>query len=106
MIVKKSPVVDPLTGREDLKCGFAIAGGIDHDYTKSPIKFSEKGVYIMKVEPGGPAAVAGLRPGDRILQCNGRDFTLVTHKKAVDIIKKTGPYIELLITRKDDCVDV
>lgn len=103
--VAKSPSLDPTTGDETLKSGFSIAGGIDQDHTKSPQKFTEAGVYVTRIEPNGAAARAGLRPGDRILQCNGHDFTLVTHKKAVDYIKKY-PILEMLIIRKGDCVDV
>lgn len=98
-------VQDPASGQEALRSGFSIAGGIDQDYTKSPQKFSEAGVYITRVDVNGAAAQAGLKPGDRILQCNGHDFTLVTHKKAVDYIKKY-PVLEMLVLRKDDCVSV
>lgn len=55
--------------------------------------------------PNGAGSIAGLKPGDRILQCNGHDFTLVTHRKAVEYIKKY-PVLDMLIIRKDDCVDV
>jgi len=34
-----------------------------------------------------------------LLQCNGYDFTMVTHKKAVDYIKK-HPVLNLLVARK------
>lgn len=101
----KCPAIDPSTGNETLRSGFSIAGGIDQDHTKSPQKFTEAGVYVTKVDPNGAAARAGLRAGDRILQCNGHDFTLVTHKKAVDYIKKY-PILEMLIIRKGDGVDV
>lgn len=103
--VSKSPTLDPLTGSRSLRTGFSIAGGIDQDHTKSPQKFTEAGVYITKIDPTGAAAQAGLKPGDRILQCNGHDFTLVTHKKAVEYIKKY-PVLDMLIIRKDDCVNV
>lgn len=94
-----------MTGTEILRSGLSIAGGIDQDHTKSPQKFTEAGVYITKIDPNGPAAKASLKPGDRILQCNGHDFTLVTHKKAVECIKKY-PVLDMLIIRKDDCVNV
>lgn len=101
----KTKTRDPTTGSEALRSGFSIAGGIDQDHTKSPQKFTEAGVYITKIDPYGPGAMAGLKPGDRILQCNGHDFTLVTHKKAVEYIKKY-PVLDMLIIRKDDCVNV
>lgn len=88
-----------------LKCGFRIAGGIDQDHHKSPQKFTEAGVYITDVDLNGPASKAGLKAGDRVLQCNGHDFTLVTHSKAVEYIKRY-PILVMLITRSGDCVDV
>lgn len=103
--VTKTAGRDPTTGTETLRSGFSIAGGIDQDHTKSPQKFTEAGVYITKIDPLGPGARAGLKPGDRILQCNGHDFTLVTHKKAVEYIKKYAT-LDMLIIRKDDCVNV
>jgi len=96
---------DPFTGSEVWRSGFSIAGGIDQDHTKSPQKFAEAGVYITKIDPNGAGARAGLKLGDRILQCNGHDFTLVTHKKAVECIKKYQ-VLDMLIIRRDDCVNV
>lgn len=52
-----------------------------------------------QVHQGSAAAKAGLRVHDKILQCNGYDFTMVTHKKAVDYIKK-HPVLNLLVARK------
>lgn len=96
---------DPATGVDSLRCGFSIGGGIDQDHTKSGFNFTEAGVYITKVDPNGPGARAGLQLGDRILQCNGHDFTLVTHKKAVEAIKRYTN-LDMLVIRKDDCVNV
>lgn len=52
-----------------------------------------------EVQPNGAADKAGLRVGDKILQCNEYDFTIVTHKKAVDYIKK-GQVANLLVARR------
>lgn len=101
----KEKRVNPITQAESYLSGLAIAGGVDQDHTKSPQGFTEAGVYITKVEPGGPADAAGLKVGDRILQCNDHDFTLVTHKKAIEYIQRYKS-LNLLINRKDDCVEV
>lgn len=85
--------------------GFAIVGGIDQDLSKSPYNLKDTGVYVTKTTPNGPAMQAGLRPGDRILQCNGHDFTLVTHKKAVEYMKRY-PVLELLVERENESVNV
>lgn len=43
---------------------------------------------------------AGLQVGDKILQCNGYDFTIVTHRKAVEYIQRHET-LNLLIARRD-----
>lgn len=85
--------------KEVARCGFKIGGGIDQDFTKSPQGYSDYGVYVTDVTPDSAADRAGLRMHDKILQCNGYDMTLCTHKKAVQIIKKTN-VLNLLVTRK------
>jgi len=102
---EKVASIDSKTGLPTLICGFSIVGGIDQDLSKSPYEFKDTGIYVTKTLHGGPAQSAGLRPGDRILQCNGHDFTLVTHKKAVECIKKYK-VLELLVEREDECVKV
>jgi C-terminal processing protease CtpA/Prc len=94
----KEPGTDS-EGREVLKCGFKIGGGIDQDFHCSPFGYTDNGVYVTNVERGTPADKSGLKMHDKILQCNGYDFTMVTHKKAVDYIKK-HPVLNLLIARK------
>jgi len=86
-------------GRQVLKCGFKIGGGIDQDYKKSPQGYTDNGVYVTEVHEGSPAGKSGLRVHDKILQVNGYDFTMVTHKKAVDYIKK-HPVLNMLVARK------
>ncbi|XP_042298324.1 tax1-binding protein 3 isoform X2 [Sceloporus undulatus] len=55
---------------ENLILGFSIGGGIDQDPAQNP--FSEdktdKGIYVTRVTEGGPAEVAGLQVGDKIMQ--------------------------------------
>lgn len=58
-----------------------------------------QGIYVTDVHEGSPASRAGLRIHDKILQCNGYDFTMVTHKKAVSYIRK-NPVLNLLVARK------
>ena len=86
-------------GHEVLKCGFKIGGGIDQDFRKSPQGFTDNGIYVTEVTLNSGAARAGLREHDKILQCNGYDFTFVTHKKAVEYIKK-HTVLNMLIARK------
>lgn len=62
-------------------------------------EISFQGIYVTEVHEGSPAAKSGLRMHDKILQCNGYDFTMVTHKKAVSYIRK-HPVLNLLVARK------
>ena len=82
-----------------MKCGFKIGGGIDQDYRKSPQGFSDNGIYVTEIAADSAAIRSGLRVHDKILQLNGYDFTMVTHKKAVDYIKKQ-PVLNMLEARK------
>lgn len=86
-------------GREVMKCGFKIGGGIDQDFTRSPQGYTDNGIYVTEVYESSPAAKCGLKVHDKILQVNGYDFTMVTHKKAVEYIKK-HPVLNMLIARK------
>lgn len=71
----------------------------DNSYLNSIIMLLFQGIYVTEVHEGSPAAKSGLRMHDKILQCNGYDFTMVTHKKAVSYIKK-HPVLNLLVARK------
>ncbi|XP_071036746.1 tax1-binding protein 3 homolog [Parasteatoda tepidariorum] len=94
----KEPGLDP-QGREVLKCGFKIAGGIDQDFRKSPEGYKDNGIYVIEVYENSPAAKCGLKQHDKLLQVNGYDFTMVTHKQAVEYIKKE-PVLNMLVARK------
>lgn len=88
---------------DNLILGFSIGGGIDQDPSQNP--FSEdkadKGIYVTRVSEGGPAEVAGLRVGDKIMQVNGWDMTMVTHDQARKrLTKKKEDVVRLLISRK------
>jgi len=86
------------TGTEQQRCGLKVGGGIDQDPTKSPYGYPDTGIYVTHIEPDGPAERAGLMLHDKILQVNGRDFTMVTHEKAVHYIKKY-PILKILVSR-------
>ncbi|KAF7203001.1 tax1-binding protein 3 [Nothobranchius furzeri] len=95
--------IQKLRQGENLILGFSIGGGIDQDPGQNP--FSEdktdKGIYVTRITPGGPAEVADLRIGDKIMQVNGWDMTMVTHDQArKKLTKKKEDVVRLLITRK------
>lgn len=96
--MSKEPGLDE-AGNQVFRCGFKIGGGIDQDYRQSPQGFSDNGIYVTGIDQQGPAWRAGLRIGDKILQCNGYDFTMVTHRQAVDKIQKYK-VLNMLIARQ------
>jgi S1-C subfamily serine protease len=63
---------------------------------------------VTEVEPGGPAARAGIEPGDVIVEANGAP---VLHPKNLEeIVRKSGPTLKLMVvdprTQKKTAVDV
>lgn len=61
----------------------------------------KSGALITEVEPGGPAGAANLRPGDLIVEVNGRSVT--TPRELQDILKNVSKdqVLRLLIQRRD-----
>ncbi|CAJ1060506.1 tax1-binding protein 3 [Xyrichtys novacula] len=95
--------IQKLRQGDNLILGFSIGGGIDQDPGQNP--FSEdktdKGIYVTRISAGGPADEAGLRMGDKIMQVNGWDMTMVTHDQARKrLTKKNEDVVRLLVTRK------
>ncbi|XP_045109320.1 LOW QUALITY PROTEIN: whirlin-like [Portunus trituberculatus] len=64
---------DPASGQG---FGFSIKGGREAGI----------GVYVSRVEQGGPAWRAGLRPGDLLLAADNTNFSSVTHTEAIAAI--------------------
>ncbi|XP_078280039.1 tax1-binding protein 3 [Rhinoraja longicauda] len=88
---------------DNLILGFSIGGGIDQDPAQNPysVDKTDKGIYVTRVSEGGPAEVAGLLIGDKIMQVNGWDMTMVTHDQARKrLTKKNEDVVRLLVTRK------
>jgi len=62
-------------------------------------RYEDNGIYVTEMVEESAASRSGLRVHDKILQLNGYDFTMVTHKKAVDYIKRL-PVLNMLVARK------
>ncbi|XP_034005596.1 tax1-binding protein 3 [Trematomus bernacchii] len=88
---------------DNLILGFSIGGGIDQDPGQNPFSDdkADKGIYVTRITPGGPAETADLRMGDKIMQVNGYDMTMMTHDQARKrLTKKNEDVVRLLVTRK------
>lgn len=54
------------------------------------------GIFVQFTKEGGVARESGLRPGDQILSCNGREFADITFAEAVSIMKASH-VLELVV---------
>ncbi|XP_032455631.1 protein lap4 isoform X10 [Nasonia vitripennis] len=76
--------------------GLSIAGGIG----STPFKGDDEGIFISRVTEGGPADLAGLRVGDKVLSVNGISVVNVDHYDAVEVLKACGRVLVLVILRE------
>lgn len=76
--------------------GLSIAGGKG----STPFKGNDEGIFISKITSSGPAELAGLKVGDKILAVNGVSLENVDHYEAVDALKYAGPEFSMIIERK------
>jgi len=60
---------------------------------------SPSGVYITSVVPGGPAAKAGLQPGDIITAIEGKPVTSTTDLAAITLTNKPGDTVKVQYAR-------
>ncbi|XP_039872352.1 tax1-binding protein 3-like [Simochromis diagramma] len=95
--------IQKLQQGKNLILGFSIGGGIDQDPRQNPFSEdkSDKGIYVTRISPKGPADLAGLKMGDKIMHVNGWDMTMVTRDQArKKLTKKSEDVVRLLVTRK------
>jgi Do/DeqQ family serine protease len=67
---------------------------------------ARKGVLITGVLQNGPAAQAGVRPGDVVLEVGGKDVANVSELLTVVASLKPGTATQFKLQRRDDAVDV
>lgn len=76
--------------------GLSIAGGRG----STPFKGDDEGIFISRVTEGGPADLAGLKIGDKVVTVNNVSVIDVSHYDAVEILKASGPVLVLQICRE------
>lgn len=76
--------------------GLSIAGGRG----STPFKGDDEGIFISRVTEAGPADMAGLRVGDKVLKVNGISVEDADHYDAVEVLKACGAVLVLVVTRE------
>uniref|UniRef100_A0A8C8VH81 FERM and PDZ domain containing 2 n=1 Tax=Pelusios castaneus TaxID=367368 RepID=A0A8C8VH81_9SAUR len=79
--------------KEDESFGISVTGGIN-------TSVRDGGIYVKSVIPKGPADKDGqIRKGDRLLEVDGVSLCGITHKQAVECLKKSGQVARLVLER-------
>ncbi|XP_074855678.1 FERM and PDZ domain-containing protein 2 [Carettochelys insculpta] len=79
--------------KEDGTFGISVTGGIN-------TSVCDGAIYVKSVIPGGPADKDGqIKKGDRLLEVDGISLRGITHKQAVECLKKSGQVARLLLQR-------
>ncbi|XP_060522742.1 tight junction protein ZO-1 isoform X2 [Cylas formicarius] len=83
----KQPIPDArfITFHKEGSVGIRLTGG----------NFS--GIFVTAVQPGSPASLQGLQPGDKILKVNDMDMAGVTREEAVLFLLSLQDRIELIV---------
>ncbi|XP_050302350.1 uncharacterized protein LOC126740396 isoform X3 [Anthonomus grandis grandis] len=83
----KQPIPDArfITFHKEGSVGIRLTGG------------NHAGIFVTAVQPGSPASLQGLQPGDKILKVNDMDMTGVTREEAVLFLLSLQDRIELIV---------
>ncbi|XP_031759457.1 protein scribble homolog isoform X5 [Xenopus tropicalis] len=76
--------------------GISIAGGKG----STPYKGDDEGIFISRVAEEGPAARAGVRVGDKLLEVNGVDLHNAEHHTAVEALRNSGSSVSMTVLRE------
>ncbi|XP_030370121.1 protein lap4 isoform X2 [Scaptodrosophila lebanonensis] len=76
--------------------GLSIAGGKG----STPFKGDDDGIFISRVTEGGPADMAGLKVGDKVIKVNGISVSDADHYQAVQVLKACGAVLVLVVQRE------
>ncbi|XP_068603892.1 protein scribble homolog [Brachionichthys hirsutus] len=76
--------------------GISIAGGRG----STPYKGDDEGIFISRVSEDGPAARAGVKVGDKLLEVNGVDLHEAEHHAAVEALRSSGETVSMSVLRE------
>uniref|UniRef100_A0A1B6GRS7 Tight junction protein ZO-1 n=2 Tax=Proconiini TaxID=565685 RepID=A0A1B6GRS7_9HEMI len=88
----KQAMPDPrfITFQKEGSVGIRLTGG------------NEVGIFVTAVQPGSPASLQGLQPGDKILKVNDMDMKSVTREEAVLFLLSLQDQIHLIVQHRRD----
>jgi tight junction protein 1 len=58
---------------------------------------NEAGIFVTAVQPGSPASLQGLQPGDKILKVNESDVKGMTREEAVLLLLGLQDQVDLIV---------
>ncbi|XP_070961344.1 protein scribble homolog isoform X23 [Oncorhynchus clarkii lewisi] len=76
--------------------GISIAGGKG----STPYKGDDEGIFISRVSEDGPAARAGVKVGDKLLEVNGVALQGAEHHTAVEALRSSGTAVSMSVIRE------
>ncbi|XP_051559516.1 protein scribble homolog isoform X2 [Myxocyprinus asiaticus] len=76
--------------------GISIAGGKG----STPYKGDDEGIFISRVSEEGPAARAGVKVGDKLLEVNAVDLHGAEHHTAVEALRNSGAAVAMTVLRE------
>ncbi|XP_058250443.1 protein scribble homolog isoform X5 [Hemibagrus wyckioides] len=76
--------------------GISIAGGKG----STPYKGDDEGIFISRVAEDGPAARAGVKVGDKLLEVNSVDLHGAEHHTAVEALRSSGTAVTMTVLRE------
>ncbi|XP_061777689.1 protein scribble homolog isoform X16 [Nerophis ophidion] len=76
--------------------GISIAGGKG----STPYKGDDEGIFISRVSEDGPAAKAGVKVGDKLLEVNAVDLHEAEHHTAVEALRSSGAAVSMTVLRE------
>ncbi|XP_053101712.1 protein scribble homolog isoform X11 [Hemicordylus capensis] len=82
--------------RQTAGLGISIAGGRG----STPYKGDDEGIFISRVSEEGPAARAGVRVGDKLLEVNGVLLHCAEHHVAVEALRGSGSTVAMTVLRE------
>ncbi|KAG8230123.1 hypothetical protein J437_LFUL010615, partial [Ladona fulva] len=78
--------------------GLSIAGGRG----STPFKGDDDGIFVSRVSEGGPAQLADLRVGDKVISVNGVSLVGADHYEAVAVLQAAGESLTLVVFREPE----